>query len=82
VSAWQHALRIYAAPCTIGALSFVLLLWLKRHGLPGRNWYEIVEAGALMIVLSALATYFICLPAGHKAMVAGRPHRIVNRART
>jgi hypothetical protein len=28
VSAWQHAFRIYAAPCTIGALSFVLLLCL------------------------------------------------------
>jgi O-antigen/teichoic acid export membrane protein len=82
VSAWQYAFRIYAAPCTIGALSFVLLLWLKRHGLPGRNWHEIVEAGAFMIVPYALATYLFCLPAGHKALVARRLHRIINRART
>jgi len=72
VSVWQYALRIYAAPCAIGALSFALLFWLKRHGLPGRNWQEILEAGALMMVPYTLATYFFCISAGHRAMVGRR----------
>ncbi len=79
VSAWQYALRVYAAPCTIGALSLTLLIWLKRHGLPGRNWHEIVEAGALMIAPYALATYFFCLSAGHRAMVVRRIQLMASR---
>ena len=82
VSVWQYALRIYAAPCVIGALSLALLLWLKRHGLPGRNWHEILEAGALMMVPYAAATYFFCLSAGHRAMVAHRIQLIAARATT
>ncbi len=80
VSAWRYALRIYVAPCTIGAFSFVLLFWLKRHGLPGRNWHELIEAGVLMIVPYVLATYFFCLPPGHRAIVARRIQLIVARA--
>ncbi|MGA7412295.1 MAG: oligosaccharide flippase family protein [Bryobacteraceae bacterium] len=82
VSAWRYALRIYTAPCTIGVATFALLFWLKRHGLPGRNWHEIVEAGVLMIVPYALATYFFCLPVEHRAIVARRVQLIVIRARS
>jgi Polysaccharide biosynthesis C-terminal domain len=80
VSAWRYALRIYVAPCAIGALSFVVLLWLKKHGLPGRNWREIIEAGVLMMVPYALATYFFCLSAGHRAMVQRRVQLLLTRA--
>jgi O-antigen/teichoic acid export membrane protein len=82
VSVWRYAFRIYAAPCMIGALSFALLLFVKRHGLPGRNWHEIAEAAALMMVPYALATYFFCLPAGHKAMVTRRIQLLVRRVTT
>jgi O-antigen/teichoic acid export membrane protein len=80
VSVWQYALRIYSAPCAIGAFSFALLFWLKRHGLPGHNWQEILEAGGFMIVPYALATYFFCLSAGHRAMVARRIQLFFARA--
>jgi O-antigen/teichoic acid export membrane protein len=80
INAWQYAARIYAAPCAIGAFSLTLLLWLKRHGLPGRNWHEILEAGAVMIVPYAFASYFFCLSSGHRAMVVRRIQLLVGRA--
>jgi len=82
VNALWYAWRIYAAPCVIGALSFTFLLWLKRHGLPGHSWHELLEAGVLMIVPYALATYFFCLSAGHRVMVSRRIQLIVARATT
>ncbi len=80
VNPWRYALRIYVAPCAIGALSFLLLLWLKKHGLPGHSWREVFEAGGLMIVPYFLGTYFFCLSAGHRAMVQRRVQLLLNRA--
>jgi hypothetical protein len=67
-----YAAKIYLLPLSIAAGATVLLLWIKRMWLPGRNWGQIVLAGTLMLIPYAILTFRFCLAETHREILVSR----------
>ena len=74
VSPLSYAARIYVRPAIAGAAMWVTGVVLK-HWLPGRNWGQLVMALALMGAVYVGFVMWLCVPAGHRAMMLSRIRR-------
>jgi O-antigen/teichoic acid export membrane protein len=69
MSVWAFALRVYARPCLVGAVTYLGLMALKHQGLRGQNVREILAAAFAMAVPYLTASYLLCIAQEHRAQV-------------
>ena len=67
-----YAGRIYLLPVSIAAGATVLLVWIKKVWIPGRNWPQLGLAAAVMLIPYAALTFRFCLAEHHKELILSR----------
>jgi hypothetical protein len=68
----KYALQIYALPTAFGTAAFLFLLAIKRAGIAGHNWREIISAGLLMGIPYVALVYRFCLAGHHRELIRDR----------
>jgi len=61
--------QIYAIPLLIGVPMFGYAFWLSLHGIPGKNWFQLIGALALIAVPCYIACYFAAVEPDHRALL-------------
>ncbi len=69
---FSYAAKIYALPVLFAAAATVFLFQLKRLWIPGRNWFQIVLAGVLMLIPYGALTFRFCLAEHHREVILNR----------
>lgn len=72
ISAARYAARIYLGPVSICCAVTLLLWFIKKFWLPGRNWPQIALAATLMIIPYLLLTFRYCLAEHHRDFLKGK----------
>ena len=67
-SVWTYIRSIYAPPLLAAAPVLPMAFWVKRHWLPGNNWFQMIAGGALLALVFYALAYFICLRKEHRAL--------------
>jgi O-antigen/teichoic acid export membrane protein len=65
---WTYLQGIYLTPLIAAAPVLPMAYWVKRHWLPGNNWFQVIAGGGLITLVFYSLAYFICLKKEHRAL--------------
>lgn len=66
----QYVRGVYAPPALAMLPVLALSFWLRSTILPGNNWMQILEAGAIIGPAYYLLAFFVALERGHRSLLA------------
>ena len=74
--------QIYVMPLLMAVPIFAGAVWIKSHGLPGRNWIQLIGSIFLIAAPYYIACYFTVVERDHRALlrswIAARRLRLVS----
>ncbi len=62
---------IYSTPLLTAVPVFVFALWIKSHWVPGKNWFQLIGAIALIAAPYYLSGYFTVAEQDHRKLLRG-----------
>lgn len=69
---YRRFMQSILLPPIVSALPATALLWnLKRWGLTGRNWGELILAGVAGSALYGVTAFYVCVNRNHRSLIVG-----------